>query len=123
MVNTPALYWAGANFSEFSSVPTREIQQGVKEKLNGISSKMREAGTLPVIYTKVFIHNSFGNNQLMTVEFQIQLRDDAVDLSSLEDIQSVKAMAPVTYLNRLSSPLISKLKVLAADMPADSIIV
>lgn len=54
MINTPTLYWAGANFTEFSNVPAREIQQSVQGKLNGMSSKMREGGTLPVIYTKVF---------------------------------------------------------------------
>lgn len=52
MANTPAIYWSGANLSEYSSLPVKNIQEvmgqvtRVADKLNG--------GQLAIIYTKVF---------------------------------------------------------------------
>lgn len=51
MSNTPALYWAGANYSELSAVPAREIATAA-DRLGGAASKMKD-GLLPLIYNKV----------------------------------------------------------------------
>lgn len=51
MANTPAIYWSGANLSDYSTVPTKEIQS-VMDMVTRMADKMN-GGQLAVIYTKV----------------------------------------------------------------------
>lgn len=50
-----------------------------------------------------------------------QFRDDGIEMTGVDGIQAIKAMAPISYLTRTFTQ--TKLQTLASDMPADSIIV
>lgn len=57
MANTPAIYWSGANLSDYSSVPSKEIQS-VMDMVTRMADKMN-GGQLAIIYTKVYQHVSY----------------------------------------------------------------
>ncbi len=120
---TPVTYWSGVNLSDYSSLSAKDIQL-VVDRVTWAADKMN-GGQLAIIYTKVCLFRFFLFNIFRILKFSKscsrQLREDQFDLSSKDSIQVIKAMIPVPYLkNRYSA---DQLQILAADMPADSIIV
>ncbi|XP_046634836.1 uncharacterized protein LOC124313970 isoform X1 [Daphnia pulicaria] len=100
MANTPAIYWGGANLSDYMSLSAKEILPLIN-KLTSVVANNLNGAQLGVIYTK--------------------LRDDQADLSSATNsAQIIKSMIPVPYLK--SRYTLNQLQDLAADMPIDSIV-
>lgn len=117
---TPVPYWSGVNLSDYSSVPDKEMQS-ITDRIAWAAEKM-SGGQLGIIYAKVSRILCFSCfSSAFYVSHSRQLQDDQVDLSGKDSIQIIKAMIPVPNLkSRYSS---EQLQSLAADMPADSIVV